>query len=102
MCNLCYPFGRRILDRGADFVRINQEGNGQSARPPDDVIADILSNSCLQLPHLRSSVTSPVFHKDGSLAVQQGYDPASQFYLNLGNPTDYCDASLDAGCRDVV
>jgi hypothetical protein len=51
--------------------------NTKLAKPPIDVIKDVLSNPNLQLPTLRRIVTVPVFAPDGSLRIEPGYNPAS-------------------------
>ena len=47
------------------------------AKPPIDVIKDVLSALDLPLPPLRRVVTVPVFAPDGSLRTEPGYSEAS-------------------------
>lgn len=47
------------------------------AKPPIDVIKDVLSTPDIALPPLRRIVTVPVFAPDGSLRLAPGYNEAS-------------------------
>lgn len=72
-----------ILDRLVDFVM--EHGNARRpARPPSDVVADILALSDPGLPQLRGLVHSPVFlAPDGRLLAEDGYDAASGLLVRL-------------------
>lgn len=77
-----------LLDRSADFVKvkIDQESGEEihlPARPPDDVVRDILTQQHLPFPVLRSFASTPVFLSGGRLLERNGYDPDSGIYLRL-------------------
>lgn len=47
------------------------------AKPPLDVVNDVLATPDVPLPTLRRVVSVPVFAPDGSLRLEAGYNPAS-------------------------
>ncbi len=75
------------LDRVADFMRTRQTKWGDEdtipARPPTDVVQDILTAPDPPFPILSGIATVPVFMPDGTLLSQEGYDPESGLYLRL-------------------
>ena len=73
---------RGILDRVANFVKFTEKGDAP-ARPPGDVVADILSLPDLGFPGLQGFCEAPVFLPSGNLLSQLGYDGESGLYLNL-------------------
>ena len=54
-----------VLDRLANYVKINEKGQLNPARPPPDVVADILALTNLPLPMLEAVVKTPVFSAGG-------------------------------------
>ena len=85
------PFGHAALkghlDRLADFVKLNQEGEERPARPPDDVVADFLSLRSLPFPEIRALAGAPVLVSGGRIVEEEGYDAESHVYRyhnNLG------------------
>jgi hypothetical protein len=75
-----------LLDRAADFVRVKMTKLGpvaEPARPPDDVVADILSLATPPLPALRDIAAAPLVLPDGRTLRASGYDAASGFLLDL-------------------
>jgi hypothetical protein len=70
------------LDRLTDFVSISDDGE-KPARPPADVVADMMAARELPLPALQGIVQSPVLAPPGILATESGYQPETRFYLNL-------------------
>ena len=73
---------RGILDRRIDYVKL-ANGNEIPARPPGDVIADILSLPNPGFPWLQGFHSAPVFLQDGRLLNRNGYDPESGLYMTL-------------------
>jgi hypothetical protein len=72
---------RGELDRAAWFVK--KEGVFLTpARPPADVVRDILALAQLPFPKLQGISHTPVLTENGML-VETGYDPASGLYLSL-------------------
>lgn len=66
-----------------------RELNGETiyarAKPPLDVMRDMLAVPAVPLPPLTRIVEAPVFAPDGSLQTEPGYHPASKtFYLYSG------------------
>lgn len=79
---------RVLLDRAADFVKVNVEEDGSErvtpARPPRDVCESILAMPPTgAFPRLASIRSAPVFLPDGRLLAQEGYDPESGLLLRL-------------------
>jgi hypothetical protein len=81
-----------ILDRAADYVKAvskQPEGGGEPeveyipARPPQDVMSDILSLPSLPFYQLESIAQAPVFVPPGKLLRRDGYDPESGILLRL-------------------
>lgn len=70
------------LDRAADYI-VQKGGRERPARPPDDVVADILSWDGLPFPELRGIALSPVVVAGGRLVSTPGYDQESGLYLDL-------------------
>ena len=71
-----------VLDRAADYM-VQKDGNERPARPPDDVVLDILSLGKLPFPELRGIALSPVVVAGGRLVSAAGYDHESGLYLDL-------------------
>ena len=76
------PALKGMLDRSADFVKAKEEGD-LPARPPDDVVKDILSQQRLPFPQLAGFASTPVFLSGGRLLANNGYDVDSGLYLSL-------------------
>ena len=74
-----------VLDRLGNYVKINEKGRLNPARPPPDVVADILALTNLPLPMLEAVVKTPVFSAGGDLEVQPGYQPSTAYYLDLSD-----------------
>jgi hypothetical protein len=75
---------RGILDRVANFTKVTDKG-AFPARPPSDVIADILTLPDPGFPWLRGFSEAPVFLPSGCLLNQPGYDVESGLFLSLNN-----------------
>jgi hypothetical protein len=71
-----------VLDRIADFVRETKEGI-LPARPPSDVVADMMAAKDLPLPLLLGLVQAPIFTSHGVLDMTPGYQPETCCYLHL-------------------
>ena len=73
---------RGILDRVANFIKATDKGDFP-ARPPSDVIADILTLPDPGFPWLLGFSEAPVFLPSGCLLNQPGYDVESGLFLTL-------------------
>ena len=75
------------LDRVADFMKTKMHQDGEAvsvpARPPNDVVLDLLVHSDPPFPVLTEIATVPVFLPDGTLLAQEGFHPETGLYLNL-------------------
>jgi putative DNA primase/helicase len=69
-----------ILDRVADFVKLDKDGV-KPARPPADVVADMMASKALPLPLLQGIIRAPILSPSGILATNPGYQPETQCYL---------------------
>lgn len=78
------------LERFARFVStrvVNDEVVTSPARLPDDIVRDLLAAWKKPVNVIRGVVGTPVFAKDGTLVVDQGYQEATQlFYEPTGDP----------------
>ncbi|MBS3900197.1 MAG: hypothetical protein KGZ54_11875 [Dethiobacter sp.] len=76
---------RGCMDRAADFMKFDRNGEPVPARPPEDVARDILSLPARKLPfpHLQGVRHAPLFLKCGRLLVVDGYDKGSGWLLRL-------------------
>jgi hypothetical protein len=82
------PALKGVLDRCADFVKVKKGEVGAAdvlvlARPPDDVVKDILSQQGLPFPALKGFASTPIFLPGGRLLARDGYDPDSGIYMSL-------------------
>jgi putative DNA primase/helicase len=85
---------RGRLDRIAAWERETKEGI-QPARPPRDVVEDMQALPRL-LPPLRGITGTPAFARDGTLATDPGYQPATQlYYAPAGQPVPPVPAKPD-------
>lgn len=75
-----------LVDRAADFVKVRMTKSGpaaEPARPPDDVVADILAMARPPFPPLLEIARTPVVLADGRVLRTPGYDRESGFLLDL-------------------
>lgn len=73
------------LDRHADFTSYDKDGNPKPARPPGDVVKDLLALPDPPLPRLSGIARAPVFLSGGRLLASEGYDPESRLLMRLGD-----------------
>jgi hypothetical protein len=76
-----------LLDRRADYVSVGDDGV-KPARPPTDVVADMMAAKELPLPMLLGIVESPIYSPTGGLSTAAGYQPETHFYLHLKDSTN--------------
>jgi hypothetical protein len=76
---LSQPALKGLLDRHANFVTIKDDI--VPARPPDDVIKNILNLPSFPLPELRGIASAPLVLPGGHFLLTNGYDSASGIYL---------------------
>jgi hypothetical protein len=65
-----------ILDRTADFMKLDKGGENPT-RPPGDLAPDLLALPNPELPLLAGITPVPVFLPDGRLLIDPGYDDAT-------------------------
>jgi putative DNA primase/helicase len=76
------PALKGILDRVANFVAVDRQGP-QPARPPADVVADLMAAKELPLPLLKGIIQAPKLTPTGTLVTGSGYQPETGFFLEL-------------------
>jgi hypothetical protein len=69
------------MDRVAKFRRFTERGDLVPARPPDDVVADILETPDCGIPEVKAISTVPLFLPEGSLVSEPGFHARSGTYL---------------------
>lgn len=80
---------RHELARVAQWYRYGRNDEEVTAKPPLDVVQDILAYPQLPFPVLQSIVKAPTFGPDGSLQLTPGYHPASKtYYVPCGEAPD--------------
>lgn len=77
------PALRGVLDRAADYLLRDKHGELKPARPPADVVADLLSLPEAELPTLAGVRHAPSFAAGGRLVTESGYEAESGLYLSL-------------------
>jgi uncharacterized protein DUF3854 len=70
------------LDRIADCMVLTEKGE-TPARPPSDVVADILAHINPPFPVLNGISLVPLFVPDSRLLTREGYDPEYGLFLGL-------------------
>ena len=76
------PGMKGILDRTARFVRMEKTGL-VPARPPDDVVSDILSLEDMPFAPLTAISQAPLVLPDGQMVHTSGYDQGSGYLVRL-------------------
>ncbi len=74
------------VDRSAAWLRRTKDGDLIAARPPTDVIEDMLAME-KPLPRIKGITGTPVFDSEGELCLTEGYQPSTGLlYRPRGNP----------------
>jgi len=73
---------RYEVARVADWFRWGNRGEKKPAKPPVDVVKNMLAMPDLPLPSLTRIVEVPVFAPDGTLQIEPGYHAAAQVYYS--------------------
>ncbi len=79
---------RHELARAATWYVVKKAKNETiqvEARPPMDVVRDVLATPNQPLPVLGRIIEAPVFAADGTLLATPGYHTKSQLFLSLKN-----------------
>ena len=76
---------RGEIDRAATWIRRSQGTTTVPARPPKDVVEDMLAMP-KPLPALRGVVGTPVITSNGELEAAVGYQPQTQLYYHAAGP----------------
>ena len=73
---------RGVLDRAANFVKVDRSGGLAPTSPPPAVVGDVLSLPSLPMPPLRAVYRSPVYLPNRRLLSEDGYDAGSGIYVS--------------------
>ena len=84
--NMDKPTFKGVLDRLADYVKETNDGI-LPARPPSDVVSDMMASKNLPPPLLLGIVLAPVFTSNGVLDTAPGYQPSTCYFLHLKEGT---------------
>ena len=76
------PALKGVIDRIADYVTVEKNGNTTPARPPADVLDDMMTIKELPLPVLQGIIEIPVFDLSGKLHPEPGYQTETRYYLH--------------------
>ncbi len=79
---------RYELARIARWYKLDRDGESEDAKPPMDVVRNVLAAPSLPLPVLTSVVRTPTFAPDGTLETQTGYREKSRSYYDPENAVD--------------
>lgn len=107
-CDTAEPFTvsalRGRMDRVADYVKFNGDGEEVPARPPEDVAKDVLSLPAgeIPFPELRGVRHVPIFLESGALLASEGYDQASGWLLRLRGLNGVLDNMLVDKARQLL
>ena len=73
---------RGFLDRCANYLRLNKNGDLVPVHPPMDMVNDMLSQGpdWWNLPPLEGFVESPILRPDGTILNRPGYDRPTRLY----------------------
>ena len=71
---------RHELARRAEFYQLDRNGEPTPAKPPLDIVRDMLATPDPPLPVLTRMVEVPVFTSDGTLHTEPGYCEGSRMY----------------------
>ena len=71
---------RHELARRAEFYQLDRDGEPTPAKPPLDIVRDMLATPDPPLPVLTRMVEVPVFTRDGTLHTEPGYCQSSRMY----------------------
>ena len=81
---LSKPALKGIIDRLADFIKMTDRGP-KPARPPLDVLDDLINSKENRLPVLEGIVRSPIFSATGELSTTPGYQSSTLRYFHPGS-----------------
>lgn len=71
---------RNVLGQVVFWYKVNDEGEQRPAKPPNDVVRNILATPGLPFPALMSITQAPTFGPDGNLEIAPGYHKGSKTY----------------------
>lgn len=92
------------LARVAEWFTYKKDPSGpirQPAKPPLDVVRDMLADPKLRLPVLSRIVEAPVFAPSGELCTQPGYHTSSQTYFAPNGALDIPPVNSDPSSADM-
>ena len=75
------PALKGILDRTSDFIKATKRGL-KPARPPNDIVDDLLNTKDIPLPVLDGIINAPIFSAEGELNTSVGYQPQTLRYFH--------------------
>ena len=89
-----------MLDRLGNFVKLERDVE-TPARPPNDVVADLLTLQGLQLPALYGVIQAPAYSGSGELVAAPGYQPSTGYFLHLGDGLTIPEIPRDPSLAEV-
>jgi len=75
------PALKGLLDRTANFIKATKLGL-KPARPPNDIVDDLLNTKGIPLPVLDGIINAPIFSAEGELNTSVGYQPQTLRYFH--------------------
>ena len=90
------PAFKNILDRLADWVKLNDKGV-MPGRPPADVLADMMASKELPLPFMFGITTAPILSGEGQVETGAGYQAQTRHYLHLPPGLNISDVADNPG-----
>lgn len=89
------------MDRIADYVSIDEQGKEYPARPPSDVLDDMIAAKEIPLPNLLGIIDVPIFNSEGKLCLATGYQPETEYFLQPSNRLTIRDVPLKPSEAEV-
>jgi putative DNA primase/helicase len=98
--------GDELLERLFDITPDSEEWGAlkkknSNARPPRDVVQNMLAMPTIPLPVLERIVEAPVYGPDGTVETRPGYHPGSRTYY-AGNGIELQPVSVDPSNTEVA
>jgi len=95
------PAIKGMIDRLADFVTETGKGEMSPARPPGDVIDDMIATKEIPLPNLVGIIDVPIFDAGGNLCASTGYQTGTECFLQAAKALTIADVSAKPSEADI-
>lgn len=92
---------RYELARIVRWYKLSRDGEREDAKPPMDVVRNILAAPNLPFPALASIVRAPTFAPDGTLELETGYREKSRSYYDPYNAVELPRVPENPGQDDI-